>query len=128
MLFLSDEHRAFYLDFHGIPPEQADEMWQRKVAFHASKHQMPELIVDIQPWDAYQSPVTGECIDSRKKRREDLAKSNCRPYEGLQQEQAEARRAEQYREQKQDAKLFDTAARAFYAMPESKRRQLIRGM
>ena len=42
----------------------------------SSRHHMisPDL-------EAYESPVDGRVVDGRKQRREDLARSGCRPYE-----------------------------------------------
>lgn len=82
---------------------------------------------DIANWDAYQSPTTGKWIHSRKQRADDMARSNARPWEGMQQEQQEAARQKAYIEQKQDSKLHEAVAKAFYSMPESKRRLLSRG-
>lgn len=56
----------------------------------------PMAVMDIQP---YQSPVTGKWIDSRKQRNEDMKRNSCRPWEGIEQEKKEARRARQYEDQ-----------------------------
>jgi hypothetical protein len=75
----------------------------------------------------YESPVTGKWVEGRSARHEDLRRTGCRPYEGIAVEKSEHARQERYSEQKEDAARHDAVARAFYSMPESKRRQLTRG-
>ncbi len=72
----------------------------------------------------YRSEATGLWVEGRKARREDLKRSGCRPWEGLQQEKQEAARQERYAEQKLDASLTKTASEAFYQLPPEKRRIL----
>lgn len=43
----------------------------------------PYIMTDIRP---YRSPIDGREISSRKQRREDLKRNECRPYEGFEQE------------------------------------------
>lgn len=62
----------------------------------------PFGVVDI---PAYQSPVSGKWINSRKQRTEDLKQAGCRPWEGMEQEQKEAARQQEYQEQAHDAFL-----------------------
>ena len=124
MEFLSEEHKAFWLDMWKISPEKAEEEWAKKVAMHRGEYQAPDAIMDV---PGYVSPVTGKWIEGKKQRRDDLARSGSRPWEGREAEVKEANRRKMYDEQKQDAKLHEAAARAFYAMPESKRRELSRG-
>lgn len=85
------------------------------------------LILDIPPWDSYESPASGKMITSRKERREDMARTNSRPWEGLASEQREAARQKQYNEQRQDTRLHEAASRAFYQLDPKKRRELTRG-
>lgn len=92
-----------------------------------SGNQAPALITDIQPWDAYISPASGKLITSRKERREDMARTNSRPWEGLNVEKQEANRRKQYEEQRNDARLHEAASRAFYQMDPRKRRELMKG-
>lgn len=75
----------------------------------------------------YLSPVTGLWVEGRKARREDLARTECRPYEGFEQEKKEADRRLKYHEQASDRKLTDSAHRAFHQLDPAKRRILERG-
>jgi len=76
---------------------------------------------DIQP---YVSETTGRVIGSRAKRRDDLARSFCRPWEGLAAEKAEAQRRLAYAEQRSDQRLEERAREAFHQMPPERRRIL----
>lgn len=82
----------------------------------------PTVIDEIEP---YVSPVTGQLIDSRAKRREDLLRTNSRPYEGRDQELKEAARQRAYEAQRHEKKLDESVWRAWYSMSPDKRRQLM---
>lgn len=107
--------------------EGAEQKWQEKQAWLAERHQAPDLMLDIQPWEAYESPASGKMITSRKERREDMARTNSRPWEGLAVEKQEAARQRAYQEQRSDARLHEAVARSFYQMDPKKRRELTRG-
>jgi hypothetical protein len=90
---------------------------------HSDKRIMsaPMGIVDI---PAYVSPVSGRLINSRAQRKDDFARTNCRPWEGLEQEKKEAARRAAYIEQKEDAALTVAAEKALAQMPAEKRKVL----
>lgn len=72
----------------------------------------------------YVSPVSGLVVSGRKQRRNDLARTNSRPWEGLAQEKAEAHRRVAYQEQKFDAGLDRALRQAYHSLPPEKRRIL----
>lgn len=72
----------------------------------------------------YVSPVSGLVVSGRKQRREDLKRTNSRPWEGMKTERAEAERRKAYQQQKFDAGLDRAARQAFYQLPPEKRRIL----
>lgn len=75
-------------------------------------------MVDI---PAYVSPVTGKWVNSRRERKEDLAATNSRPWEGMEQEQKEAARRAAYKEAEDDKKLTKAVEAAYTALsPEKK--------
>jgi hypothetical protein len=75
----------------------------------------------------YRSPVTGLWVEGRKQRRNDLARTGSRPWEGMEQERKEAARHQAYAEQSND-KFLDRAVReTYYQMSPEKRRRLERG-
>ena len=70
----------------------------------------------------YQSPVSGKWIDGRKARRDDLARTNSRPWEGLEQEKKEAAKHAAERERRDDQLAEKMAHRAWAEAPERVRR------
>lgn len=72
----------------------------------------------------YESPTTGKWIEGRAARREDLKRSNARPYEGFAVEKREADKRKAEREAKSDAKLEKVIRSTFHQLPPAKRRSL----
>lgn len=87
-----------------------------KVILHA-----PMGIVDI---PAYVSPVSGQVINSRSSRHEDLKRAGCRPWEGIEQERKESDRQKAYVEQAEDKKIESAAIEAWKSLGTEKQRQL----
>lgn len=71
----------------------------------------------------YESPATGEWVEGRKARREDLKRSGCRPYEGREQEAKEAQKLKQAEAARLDQLAEKMAYRAWDAAPERVRKQ-----
>lgn len=77
----------------------------------------------IQPdLPGYESPIDGRWIDGRRDRRNDLARSGSRPYEGREQEQKEANKIVAERERKLDQLAEKMAHRAWDMAPERVRK------
>ena len=72
----------------------------------------------------YYSVVSDRWIDGAKARRDDLARTGCRPHEGREQEAKEAARNRGYMERAHDAKLNEHAERAYSQLSPTKRRHL----
>lgn len=77
----------------------------------------PYGVVDI---PAYVSPVSGKWINSRRERAEDLKRADCRPWEGLEQEQKEAARRAHYEEQAQDKAIESAVVEAWQTLTPEK--------
>lgn len=75
----------------------------------------------------YVSPASGKYITTERQRRDDLARTNCRPYEGFESEAKEAKRKRAEDEKKSDAKLHENVSRAYYQLSPSKRKVLAAG-
>lgn len=56
---------------------------------------------------------TGAWVEGRAQRREDLKRSGCRPWEGLEQEKKEAARRQSYIDAKADAALERSAGEVY---------------
>jgi len=80
-------------------------------------------------WDdlpAYESPVDGRVVDGRKQRRNDLARTHSRPYEGREQEVKEANKVRAEQERKTD-QLAERMARVAWADAPDRVRKMLRG-
>lgn len=112
--------------------EVGEEIVRRRYRWDKDTGEMVEV-----PWDArqtslapeiwddlpgYNSPVTGQWVEGRKQRREDLRRTNSRPYEGREQEQREAAKVAAEKERKLDQLAEKMAYRAWDAAPERVRR------
>jgi hypothetical protein len=75
---------------------------------------------------AYESPVTGKIVEGRVARREDLARTGSRPWEGLEQEKKEAQRRKAYLAQQEEKSVDRAAWQAWYSLSPDKRRRLMR--
>jgi hypothetical protein len=67
---------------------------------------------------AYESPVDGRVVDGRKQRRDDLARTHSRPYEGREQEEKEAAKIRAAREGQLDQLAEKIAHRSWAEAPE----------
>jgi hypothetical protein len=90
--------------------------------FHP-ENKAPVVMGDL---PAYQSPIDGRTVEGRKQRRDDLARNHSRPWEGLEAEKKEAARQKAEIERKADAKLNESAWRAWYELSPDKRK-ILRG-
>lgn len=69
----------------------------------------------------YVSHTSGKWIETKRAREDDLKRTGCRPWEGLEQERKQKAKDEAHLEKKSDAKL-DAAVRTAYAdLPPSKK-------
>jgi hypothetical protein len=75
---------------------------------------------------AYTSPIDGKLIDGKRDRRNDLARSQCRPYEGREQEAREAQKVHIEQDRKLDQLAEKIAHRAWAEAPE-RIRKVFRG-
>jgi hypothetical protein len=70
----------------------------------------------------YESPVTGLWVEGRKARREDLLRSNSRPWEGMEQEKKHAAKVTAAKERALDSLAEKMAHRAWAEAPERVRK------
>lgn len=80
------------------------------------------LNCDIQPWDSYISPASGDLITSYKDRRRDMEKTGCVDYDpGMKTDQEAAVKRE---DAKLDKLVDETVEKEFDAMPVRKKEKL----
>lgn len=93
-----------------------DKATKQLVEVSAGKPRALHFIQDDLP--GYDSPIDGKWIEGRKQRREDLKRSNCRPWEGKEAELKEAARKRAAYEVKLDHLAEKMAHRAWAEAPE----------
>lgn len=85
----------------------------------------PNPVVTVVPdLPAYRSPIDGCEVSGRRARREDLARHQCRPYEGKESELRESNRQAQYDEARIDRHIDETARKAYYQLRPDLRAEL----
>lgn len=85
----------------------------------SKRYSIPHIINAFQP---YQSPIDGSVISSEKRRRDDLAKSGCIPYEpGMRQDVDQRVKDDEIRLEK---RVDETVDRLISEMPSHKKEKL----
>lgn len=117
------EHKAFWFDFHGKTPGNPDDEdeWQRCARMHR------EPIVktaSVHVMQSYQSPVSGQWIDTPRQRRNDLEASGSRPWEGREQEVKVAQQREKDFDKMLEKSAEKAAIESWQSMPSEKRKEL----
>lgn len=68
------------------------------------------------PFEAFESPATGEIITNEKKRQYDMKASGCREWEGLEIENQESARQRAYQEQELEQTISEGVEETFYEL------------
>lgn len=114
------EDKARWLAINAKYYASEEEAWAAKVAMHANPQRAPSVYV----MPSYQSPVTGKWIDTPSQRRDDLARTGSRPFEGLESEKRVAQQRVKDEEKAQDKAIESAVVQAWQSMPIEKRKVL----
>ena len=114
------EDKANWLAINAKYYATAEQAWQAKLMMHMNPQRAPSVYV----MPSYQSPITGKWIDTPSQRRDDFARNNARPWEGMAAEKAEAARRAQYEESKADAAIERSIEQTLRDMPSEKKMAL----
>lgn len=82
-----------------------------------NEYRRPEsskIDIFVDNFEAYDSPITGEIINNRRKRDYDLKASGSRPYEGFKVEKQEAERFNSTQERQFSKNIHETVHRTMY--------------
>lgn len=112
------EDKARFIEFHN--PADPERAWQDKLLMHAYPTRAPSVYV----MPAYRSPVTGKWIESPSQRRDDLARSGSRPWEGMEQETKVAQKRAAEAEKQADQAIENAVVQAWQSLPSEKRKVL----
>lgn len=112
--------KARWLEVNGKYYDDPEAGWQAKLAMHA----YPQRSASVYVMASYRSPVTNKWIDTPSQRRDDLARSGCRPWEGMASEQKEAGRRQQEVDKDMDKLSEKIAVEAWQQLPDQHRQAL----
>lgn len=119
-LGFTEKDKAAWLEINAKYYDNPEQGWIDKLMMHA----YPQRSAAVYVMPSYQSPISGEWIDTPSQRRNDFAKNNCRPWEGMEQEKKEAAKRAQYEEQTMDAKLEKTIEQSIKDLPTEKKLEI----
>ncbi len=117
---MTDQER--FIDFWTptVGAEEAARLYELKL----ERERNPPRSAAVYVMPSYQSPVTGKWIDTPAQRRDDLARSGSRPWEGMEREKKEAARRKRDSEREMDCVAEKIAVESWQQLPEAHRRAL----
>lgn len=89
--------------------------------------QMTQILTPVRGFvdiPAYISPASGRVIRGRAARREDLKRTNCRPWEGREAEEKEAARYRKEAEERLDKKITEELSASYESMSQESKMAL----
>ena len=116
-LGFSDADKAAWLEVNAKYYADPEQGWLDKLHMHA--YPVRSAMVYVMP--AYQSPVTGKWIDTPSQRRDDMARNNSRPWEGMESEKRVATQRKASEEKQADAAIESAVVSAWHQLPSEKR-------
>lgn len=114
------EDKAAWLEINGKYYSDPEQGWKDKLMMHA----YPTRSASVYVMPAYQSPITGKWIDTPSQRRDDLARNNCRPWEGMESERRVADNRVKDEEKAKEQALENAAVAAWHSLGDEKKKLL----
>lgn len=112
--------KANWLDCNGKYYDDPEQGWKDKLMMHA----YPQRSASVYVMPAYQSPITGKWIDTPSQRRDDMARNNCRPWEGMESERKVADARVKAEAKAEDQALESAAVAAWHSLGDEKKQLL----
>lgn len=119
-LGFSEEDKARWVEINAKYYGDIESAWVEKLMMHAYPKRAPSVYV----MPSYQSPVTGQWIDSPNQRREDMKRSGSRPWEGMESETKYAQSRAKAEEKAADVAIENAVVAAWQQLPSEKRKVL----
>jgi len=116
-LGFSDSDKSTWLENNAkyyMDPEQG---WVDKLMMHA----YPRRTASVYVMPAYQSPITGKWIDTPSQRRDDMARSGSRPWEGMDSERKVAENRVKSEAKASEDSLEKAAVDAWHSLGDEKK-------
>lgn len=116
-LGFTDKDKSNWLESNGKYYDEPEQGWRDKLMMHA----FPKRSASVYVMPAYQSPVTGQWIDTPSQRRDDMARNNSRPWEGMESERKVATERTKFEEKQADKALEDAVVGAYHSLGDEKK-------
>jgi hypothetical protein len=113
--FTADD-KANWIDCNSKYYSDPEQGWRDKLMMHA----FPKRTASLYVMPAYQSPITGKWIDTPRQRRDDMARSGSRPWEGMDSERKVAENRVKFEEKKADAAIESAVVEAYKSLGPEK--------
>ena len=114
--FTADD-KANWIDCNSKYYSDPEQGWRDKLMMHA----FPKRTASLYVMPAYQSPITGKWIDTPSQRRDDMARSGSRPWEGLDSERKVADSRAKYEAKAADDALENAVVSAYHSLGDEKK-------
>jgi len=119
-LGFTDQDKANWLEINSKYYENPEQGWREKLMMHA----YPQRSASVYVMPSYQSPITGKWIDTPSQRRDDMARNNARPWEGMEAEKKVATQRKAAEEKAADQSVENAVVSAYQALGSEKQQAL----
>lgn len=116
-LGFTEADKLAWLDVNAKYYDDPEQGWKDKLLMHA----YPKKSASVYVMPAYQSPITGKWIDTPSQRRDDMARNNCRPWEGIESEKKVAQSRVKSEAKAEDQALENAAVAAWHSLGDEKK-------
>lgn len=116
----TDKDRDNWLEVNAKYYDDPQTAWVDKLKMHL--YPVRSAAVYVMP--SYQSPITGKWIDTPAQRRDDMARNNARPWEGMEAEKKVATQRKAAEEKAADQAVENAVVSAYQALGSEKQQAL----
>lgn len=116
----TDKDRDNWIEINSKYYDDPLAAWGDKLKMHL----FPQRSASVYVMQSYQSPITGQWIDSPSQRREDMVRNNARPWEGMAAERKVAEERVKLEEKQADAAIDNAVVSAYQSLSDDKKKAL----
>jgi hypothetical protein len=116
-LGFSESDKSTWIENNGKYYQDPEQGWIDKLMMHA----YPKRTASVYVMPSYQSPVTGKWIDTPSQRRDDMARNNSRPWEGMESERKAASERVKIEEKQKDNAIENAVVGAYHSLSDDKK-------
>jgi hypothetical protein len=119
-LGFSEQDKTNWLEINAKYYSDPEQGWREKLMMHA----YPQRSASVYVMPSYQSPITGKWIDTPSQRRDDMARNNARPWEGMETETKVATQRKAAEDKAADQAVENAVVSAYQALGSEKQQAL----